>query len=185
MRFPHCLTSLAGSWQARWFRSPVIQILGSKPETGYGPIPFLSDFCHICCVFKLLTGLSIQVLVISTDYRDLRKAAYQEYVVAFDYNTVRLPPSMSSEEGATLGVAFVAAALALGVCMGVDFSSVLDGPDLFSLVRQVAPELLPEDVRQECLDGILGHERAAPGDWLAIWGGKSTPSFSFTSPSSS
>ncbi|KAK4031325.1 chaperonin 10-like protein [Parachaetomium inaequale] len=115
-----------------------------------------------------------RVLVISTDYRDLRKAAYQEYVVAFDYNTVRLPPSISPEEGSALGVAFVAAALALGVCMGVDFSSVLDGPDLFSLVREVAPELLPDDVRQECLDGILSHERATAGDWLAIWGGSST-----------
>ena len=94
-------------------------------------------------------------------------------MVAFDYNTVRLPPTISSEEGATLGVAFVAAALALGVCMGVDFSNVLDGPDLFSLVRQVGPDVLPDDVRQECLGGILGHERAASGDWLAIWGGKS------------
>ncbi|KAL2130796.1 hypothetical protein VTI74DRAFT_5939 [Chaetomium olivicolor] len=46
-----------------------------------------------------------RVLVISTDYRDLRKAAYQE---------------------------------------------------------------------QECLDGILSHERATAGDWLAIWGGSST-----------
>ncbi|KAK3689291.1 chaperonin 10-like protein [Podospora appendiculata] len=115
-----------------------------------------------------------RVLVISTDYRDLRKATYQEYVVAFDYNTVRLPPSISPEEGSTLGVAFVAAALALGVCMGVDFSSVLDGPDLFTLVRKIAPELLAEDVRGECLDGIAGHERAVAGDWLAIWGGSST-----------
>ncbi|KAK3899751.1 chaperonin 10-like protein [Staphylotrichum tortipilum] len=115
-----------------------------------------------------------RVLAISTDYRDLRKAAYQEYVVAFDYNTVRLPPSISAEQGSTLGVAFVAAALALGVCMGVDFSSVLDGPDLFTLLRQLDPEVLPSDVRQECLDGILSHERATPGDWLAVWGGSST-----------
>ncbi|KAK3385966.1 chaperonin 10-like protein [Podospora didyma] len=115
-----------------------------------------------------------RVLVISTDYRDLRKAAYQEYVVAFDYNTVRLPRSLSMEEGSTLGVAFVAAALALGVCMGVDFSSVLDGPDLFSLVREVDPESIADDIRSECLDGIQSHERARAGDWLAIWGGSST-----------
>lgn len=69
-------------------------------------------------------------------------------------------------------MAFVAAALALGVCMGVNFSGVLDGPDLFSLLREVDPESLAEDVRQECLDGIRGHERAVSGDWLAIWGGK-------------
>lgn len=115
------------------------------------------------------------MLAISTDYRDLRKAAYQEYAVALDYNTVKLPPSISAEEGSTLGVAFVAAALALGVCVGVDFSSVLDGPDLFTLLRQLDPEVLPSDVRQECLDGILSHERAAPGDWLALWGGKPSP----------
>ncbi|KAK3312890.1 chaperonin 10-like protein [Apodospora peruviana] len=115
-----------------------------------------------------------RVLVISTDYRDLRKAAYQEYVVAFDYNTVRLPPSLSPEEGSTLGVAFVAAALALGVCMGVDFSGVQGGPNLFSLLRDVDPDSLPDDVRKECLEGIQEHERAAAGDWLAIWGGSST-----------
>jgi len=122
------------------------------------------------------TGIKLtgQVLVISTDYRDLRKAAYQEYVVAFDYNTVRLPRRLSYEEGSTLGVAFVAAALALGVCMGVDFSTVADGPDLFSLVRKVAPSVLADDIRSECLEGIQNHDRALAGDWLAVWGGSST-----------
>lgn len=118
-----------------------------------------------------LTG---QVLVISTDYRDLRKAAYQEYAVAFDYNTVRLPRRLSYEEGSTLGVAFVAAAMALGVCMGVDFSNVADGPDLFSLVRRVVPSALADDIRGECLDGIQNHDRALAGDWLTVWGGSST-----------
>ena len=119
-----------------------------------------------------------RVLVISTDYRDLRKAAYQEYVVAFDYNTVRLPPTLSAEEGSTLGVAFVAATLALGVCMGVDFSSVLDGPDLYSLVREISPESLASDIRDECLEGIADHERARAGDWLAVWGGTCGSPFS-------
>ncbi|AEO68433.1 uncharacterized protein THITE_52820 [Thermothielavioides terrestris NRRL 8126] len=115
-----------------------------------------------------------RVLVISTDYRDLRKAAYQQYVVAPDYNTVRLPPTLSFEAGATLGVAFVAAALALGVCMGVDFSGVLDGPDLYALVRQIPPDTLAADIRAECLDSIRADERAQPGDWLAVWGASST-----------
>ncbi|KAK4226297.1 chaperonin 10-like protein [Podospora fimiseda] len=118
--------------------------------------------------------LKDRVLAISTDYRDLRKAAYQEYVVAFDYNTVRLPPNLTHEEGSTLGVAFVAAALALGVCAGLDFSSVLDGPDLFSLIRNISPSQIADDIRQECLDSIRPHERAQPGDWLAVWGGSST-----------
>ena len=115
------------------------------------------------------------MLVISTDYRDLRKAAYQEYVVAFDYNTVRLPPTLSPEEGSTLGVAFVAAVLSLGVCMGVDFSHVLDGPDLLGLLREIDPDTIPLDVRQECLEGIPNYERAVAGDWLAIWGGAYPP----------
>ncbi|KAK3348551.1 chaperonin 10-like protein [Neurospora tetraspora] len=116
-----------------------------------------------------------RVLAISTDYRDLRKAAYQQYVISFDYNTVRIPPSLSPEEGSTLGVAFVAAALSLGVCMGVDFSSILSGPDLFSLLRSSVPqESLAEDIRSECLDGIRSHERAKAGDWVAVWGGSST-----------
>ncbi|KAK0705737.1 chaperonin 10-like protein [Apiosordaria backusii] len=115
-----------------------------------------------------------RVLVISTDYRDLRKAAYQEYVVALDYNTVRLPPSLTIEQGSTLGVAFVAAALALGVCAGLDFSHVLGGPDLYSLVRDLPADKLAEDIRAECLDSIRSHERAQKGDWLAVWGGSST-----------
>lgn len=112
------------------------------------------------------------MIAISTDYRDLRKAAYQEFVVSFDYNVVRLPPSLSYEEGSTLGVAFVAASLALGICMGVDFSDVTNGPDLLKLVKAADPDSIPEDVRAETLRGIPEHERAKPGDWIAIWGGK-------------
>ncbi|CAM1510765.1 Fc.00g082780.m01.CDS01 [Cosmosporella sp. VM-42] len=112
------------------------------------------------------------VIAISTDYRDLRKGTFQQYVAALSYNVVRLPKMTSVEDGATLGVAFVAAALALGVCLGVDFSKVLDGPDLFKLVRKLKSESLPDDVRKECLNSIGSHERARAGDWLAIWGGK-------------
>ncbi|KAB5582997.1 chaperonin 10-like protein [Coniochaeta sp. 2T2.1] len=115
-----------------------------------------------------------RVMSISTDYRDLRKAAYQQYAVAFDYNVVKLPPQVSVQEGATLGVAFVAAVLALGVSMGVDFSQVLDGPDLLKSLRNISPATLPEDIRGECLNGIQDHERAKLGDWLAIWGGSAT-----------
>jgi NADPH:quinone reductase-like Zn-dependent oxidoreductase len=121
---------------------------------------------------RLKTGE--RVIVISTDYRDLRKAAYQEYALAFDYNVVKLPPQISVQEGATLGVAFVAAVLALGVSMGADFSNVLDGPDLLKTLRDIDPEMLPADIRGECLNGIQEHERAKSGDWLAIWGGSAT-----------
>ncbi|KND91022.1 Dimethyl-sulfide monooxygenase [Tolypocladium ophioglossoides CBS 100239] len=106
-------------------------------------------------------------------YRDLRKGAYQQYVVALDFNIVRLPQNLFLEDAATLGVAFVTAALALGVCMGVNFS-VLGGLDLFSIVRKVDRGEILEDVRQETLGSIQDHERARPGDWLVIWGGSST-----------
>lgn len=112
------------------------------------------------------------MIVISTDYRDLRKAAYQEFVVSFDYNAVRLPQALSYEEGSTLGVAFVAASLALGICMGVDFSDVTNGPDLLKLVKAADPDSIPEDVRAETLTGIPEGDRARPGDWIAVWGGK-------------
>ncbi|KAH7368211.1 quinone oxidoreductase [Plectosphaerella cucumerina] len=115
-----------------------------------------------------------QVLVISTDYRDPRKAGFQEYVVASDFNTVRIPRGLSRQAGATIGVAYVAAALALGVCMGVDFRGVLGGPDLLGLVRALDPETLPRDIRDECFKGIDEKARAKAGDWLAVWGGSST-----------
>jgi hypothetical protein len=117
--------------------------------------------------------------VIATDYRDLRKAAFQQYAVARDFNVVKIPWHLPIQHGATIGVVFVAAALALGVCTGLDFSSVCDGPNLFETVRSLDPELLPKDVRQECLEGISKEDRAKPGDWLAIWGGKHFTHFIF------
>lgn len=68
-------------------------------------------------------------------------------------------------------MAFVTAALALGVSLGVDFSSA-GGPDLFEIVRSIDPKRIPEDTRAETLTSIEDIERAGPGDWLVIWGGK-------------
>ncbi|OJD29241.1 quinone oxidoreductase [Diplodia corticola] len=65
-------------------------------------------------------------LAISTDYRDPRKSAFQQYAVATAHTVCRLPAALPAAAGATLGVAFVAAALALGVCFGLDFSSRVD-----------------------------------------------------------
>lgn len=118
-----------------------------------------------------------RVLAISTDYRDVRKGAYQEYVIALDYNIVRLPPTVSYEEGSTLGVAFVAAALALGVSLGLDFSHVLGGPNLFTLVRDIGAAKIPQDVVAESLEGIGEEERLKRGEWLAIWGGETSSSW--------
>lgn len=109
----------------------------------------------------------------STDYRDVRKAAYQEYVVTSDYNVSRIPQGVSVKEGAALGVAFTAAAIALGVSFGVDFSKLRDaprGPDLVSQARGYDPRDIPEDIRDEVFGGISNSDRPQPGEWIAIWG---------------
>ena len=117
-------------------------------------------------------ALTFQVIAISTDYRDTRKGAFQQFVIANDYNLVRLPPSLTYEQGSTVGVAFVAASLALGVSLGADFSSVLDGPDLFRALRDIDTGRIPDDVVNETLHSLRDEERPREGDWLVIWGGK-------------
>jgi hypothetical protein len=95
--------------------------------------------------------------------------------VVSDFNACRIPSNISTTEAAPLGVAFAAAALALGVCLGVDFVSTSGrprGPDLLHTVRSLSRESLPTDIRAECFDGIRVEERPRPGDWIAIWGGK-------------
>lgn len=114
------------------------------------------------------------VIVPSTDYRDLRKAAFQEYCIASSFNTIRLPHTISEESGAILGVAFVSAALTLGICMGISFEDIEDGPNLLKIVREIGASRLPEDIRAECLEGIAPADRARAGDFLVVWGGSST-----------
>ncbi|KAF2667823.1 GroES-like protein [Microthyrium microscopicum] len=117
------------------------------------------------------------VIGISTDYRDLRKSAFQEYVVVNEFNSCRIPKNISQTKAASLGVAFVAAALSLGICCGVDFSSLMEknkGPDLLQIVRSLSDGVLPKDIAAECLSGINSSERPKRGDWIAFWGGSST-----------
>lgn len=111
---------------------------------------------------------------ISTDYRDSRKAAYQQYAIVSEFNACRLPRHLSVRDAAPLGVAFVAASLALGICLGIDFQDArtsLRGPNLLRTVRSITRDRLPEDIRSECFDKIDEEERAKAGDWIAIWGG--------------
>ncbi|RSL81147.1 hypothetical protein CEP51_006049 [Fusarium floridanum] len=152
-----------------------------SPDYGFGipELPYISGREASGTVVRAPLGpsrvkVNDKVIVISTDYRDLRKATYQQYVVASDFNVVRIPKEITVNQGATLGVAYVAASLSLGVCLGVDFTSVHDGPNILNLVREVPEEYLPQDIRAECLNGILPGEGAKPGDWIAIWGGSST-----------
>ncbi|KAF8860517.1 GroES-like protein [Acephala macrosclerotiorum] len=117
-----------------------------------------------------------KVMAISTDYRDNRKAAYQQYAVVSDFNACRLPYHLSSKQAAPLGVAFVAAALSLGICMGLDFGSSsngIRGPNVLRTVQALPREALPKDIQAECFDSIKAGNGAKAGDWIAIWGGSS------------
>ena len=113
----------------------------------------------------------------STDYRDVRKAAYQEYLVTTDFNVARLPAELPVNTGAAIGVAFVSAFLALGVSLGFDYTNITgtsEGPDLPSLFQKLDQGEVPEDIREECFEGIKDAERPQKEDWFAIWGGKFT-----------
>ncbi|KAJ6442493.1 enolase C-terminal domain-like protein [Purpureocillium lavendulum] len=151
------------------------------PDYNFGipSFPFISGrelSGTVCQVNAAGSRFSIgdQVIAISTDYRDYRKSAYQQYVLALEYNLVRIPKSISLDESASIGVAFVTSALALGVCLGIDFSNIFQGPDLFTLVRSAGAAEIPDDVSRETLSSLEEHERAQPGDWLAVWGGSAT-----------
>ncbi len=113
------------------------------------------------------------VLVPSTDYRDIRKAAFQEYAVTTHFNAARIPNTHSAHAAASVGVAFVASVLALGVSLGLDFRSIKEcpGPSLPEVLKRVNKELVPVDVRDECFASRDEDERPKSGDWIAIWGG--------------
>ncbi|KAJ5651228.1 Polyketide synthase enoylreductase [Penicillium longicatenatum] len=116
------------------------------------------------------------VLVPSTDYRDIRKAAFQEYAIATDFNAARIPSSTSIHASASLGVAFVAAVLALGVSFGLDFSRLTQspGPNLMNVVNQLNKNDVPADVQDEVFAIHDESDRPQRGDWLAIWGASTT-----------
>ena len=64
-------------------------------------------------------------------------------------------------------MAFAAAALALGICLGMDFRVPNDGPrgpDLLRAVRSLLRDALPEDIQVECFDGVREEDRAKKGD---------------------
>jgi hypothetical protein len=114
------------------------------------------------------------ILTPSTDYRDIRKAAFQEYAVTTSFNAARVPARCSIPSAAAVGVAFVAATLALGVCFGLDFSTISGsskGPNLSKILRETDINSLPEDIRPECLSCANMTTQVKSGDCIAIWGG--------------
>ncbi|THZ66034.1 GroES-like protein [Aureobasidium pullulans] len=116
------------------------------------------------------------VLSPSTDYRDIRKSAFQEYAISTQHNVAKLPQNVPTTHGASIGVAYVAAALALGVSLGLNLPKVSgqDQADLWEAVRKLPQDAIPIDVAAECLSSIENSERPQQGDWIAIYGGSST-----------
>ncbi|KAL2825086.1 chaperonin 10-like protein [Aspergillus cavernicola] len=116
------------------------------------------------------------VLVPSTDYRDIRKAAFQEYAVATHFNAAKIPSARCTHAAASVGVAFVAAVLALGVSLGLDFQAISEcaGPNLPEILDKVNADTIPADVRHECFASRHAVERPKAGDWIAIWGASTT-----------
>lgn len=59
--------------------------------------------------------------------------------------------------------------------MGMNFVSTdgsTSGPDLLQIVHTLARSSLPEDIRDECFDGIRTEQRITAKDWIVIWGGR-------------
>lgn len=151
------------------------------PDYNFGlpSLPWINgrDFAGIVVkASKKLRRIKVGDVILSpsTDYRDIRKAAFQEFVISTEFNCARVPREIPVQNCAAVGVAFVAASLALGICFGIDFSTsgTFRGPNLLGLVRVFNSALLPEDIKEECLSGVAFPERAKAGDWIAIWGGK-------------
>ena len=83
-----------------------------------------------------------------------------------DFNIARLPAELPTNTGAAIGVAFVSALLALGVSLGFDYTTITgssEGPDLLTLLRKLDRNEIPEDVREECLEGIKDASRPQTG----------------------
>lgn len=93
-----------------------------------------------------------------------------------DYNVARIPQNVEVKEGASIGVAYVAAAIGLGVSLGLDFSKLAKAPlhvDLLQLIQSLDKDKVSKDIHNELFGGISANERPQPGEWIAIWGGKS------------
>ena len=164
-----------------------IETLGLNPIDWKGPKYNFGLPSFPCVLGREYVGIVIQVpkkaskvqvgdvvLAISTDYRDYRKAAFQQFAIAPEANLCRLPVSVSRDKVASIGVAFVTATLLLGVCLGLRFPG---GPDMLKEVRAEPIERLPEDIRKECHGSLEDNEHLRTGDWLAVWGAGSAVGF--------
>jgi hypothetical protein len=70
-------------------------------------------------------------------------------------------------------VAFVAATISLGVCLGLKLSHKRGLQlDLLNLARAQDRNDIPKDVVSEVFDAIEHEDRPVAGDWILIYGGK-------------
>ncbi|TIA66453.1 GroES-like protein [Aureobasidium pullulans] len=165
-------TCLPYSFQMQLTRSTVITTLRSLNYLiSQAAILLGWSFAH-----RLLLVVCVWVICPSTDYRDIRKSAFQEYAISTQHNVAKLPQNVPTTHGASIGVAYVAAALALGVSLGLNLPKVSGQDDaaLWEAVRKLPQDAIPIDVAAECLSSIENHERPQQGDWIAIYGGSST-----------
>lgn len=113
-----------------------------------------------------------QVLAVSTDYRDFRKSAFQEFAIVCCYNAIRIPHSVNPFRVASIGVAYVAAGLALGACLGTSFPRPRNKRPFNLLdVSQRYLEDVPDDIAPQIIQGLQPGSRASPGEWLLVYGG--------------
>ncbi|CAC9891086.1 unnamed protein product [Aureobasidium pullulans] len=121
-------------------------------------------------------GVVVRAPAASSRLRIGDLSAFQEYAISTQHNVARLPQNVPTTHGASIGVAYVAAALALGVSLGLNLPKVSgqDEADLWEAVRKLPQDAIPIDVAAECLSSIENSERPQQGDWIAIHGGSST-----------
>lgn len=68
---------------------------------------------------KQVLTLAVQVWGPSTNYRDFRTSTFQEYAISTQTSVGIIPPNLSSEQAAGIGVGITTAALALGSALGI------------------------------------------------------------------
>ncbi|KAF2112748.1 chaperonin 10-like protein [Lophiotrema nucula] len=133
---------------------------------------FVGKVIRLNCSERKTIAVGDTVLSVCTDYRDFRKSAFQQYAVVNDFNAIKIPSNFDSPRAASVGVAFVAATIALGICLGLTFPKAKSSQplDLLHLARRQGDDEIPEDVYEEVFNAISLWNRPHTGDWILIYG---------------
>ncbi|GAA5871109.1 hypothetical protein JCM1840_007592 [Sporobolomyces johnsonii] len=99
----------------------------------------------------------------STDYRDYRRSAFQQYAVAAEHCLGLVPDVASFEDCAAIGVGATAAALAIASALAIP-------------IRGFAPRQLVTGAEGE-LDLAPPPRPIQSGEWLLIWGASCVSGF--------